>query len=189
MHLPNIHHKEIKTESVTCRQIMCQLLIFHSWIRSKEIVHTILSVVLVCITIAHCWNQERQRIRTVSSFDSHIFSHSNRHTPTPPTSSYHISSCMLHRLARLPLCWWSVCLADFPLSGLKKCGSLEALKGHSNSEWEKLNMGRHEQGAKVQSCGCLSGYVCVCICISAFCWVCMKCFRQQQTFPSPCKVV
>lgn len=89
-----------------------------------------------------------------------------RHTPSHPhkrrkTSTCYFSSCMARRVARLPLCWWSVCLADFSLSGLKKCGSLEALKGRS-----KQNLGRHE-GEK--TC-CVSAFLCASLkrCSSCF---------------------
>lgn len=78
------------------------------------------------------------------------FSTAHLHTET---SSRNISSCMAHGVARLPLCWWTVCLADFPLTGLKKCGSLEAKKAMA-TEWEKLNLGRHEERAQIRSCWC-----------------------------------
>lgn len=72
--LSNMHRKKIKRVWPT-NWIICQLLIFHSGIRSKEIVHTILCIVFICTV--RCWHSERQRILTVSWFDSHIFSHSS----------------------------------------------------------------------------------------------------------------
>lgn len=87
----------------------------------------------------------------VHALPSYTYTSTETHThKRRETSTWYISSCMARRVARLPLCWWSVCLADFSLSGLKKRGSLEALKGHSEK-----NLGRHE-GEK--SC-CVSAFL------------------------------
>lgn len=159
MHIRRDEHDLKRWES--CQ--VCQLFKFHSRMGPDS---TYTSGYTFCICLDNgtfSRNRKYKESSTVFWFDSHIYCHSSFILPAHPsfstahlhteTSSRNISSCMAHGVARLPLCWWTVCLADFPLTGLKKCGSLEAKKAMA-TEWEKLNLGRHEERAQIQSCWC-----------------------------------